>query len=452
MLRYTPWLLVLAACGRLGFDAEGRQAGDAGQDAPPPGPGPVSVTISVGGNPIASAYVVVVASDGATEILRTDTAGRAATTVTGATTLHIAYEVVPDVMAPEWAVRSFHEIGGGTDLVIGGTEAASSASMQLALPANGAATTYRVAGPLRCELGGESSTPMVTTQFDPTCQGAAVPVVAMSDDRWLDAGTIQLVPAGTASPTGTWLPATSRTVVVDVPTFVGGLASAVLYGGPDELELGGNEVETDGGPATVPIASAPFTVDRMQVTVVSEVAGPPTAQLAGRLAYLDAPAEVGGEISFDGSAFAPPIEHVAFAASTRTLAWGTAGTPSANTVATSLLLFEASSGAQVTWMSYAPGTTTQFELPVLPAPLDQLVPATAPQEMYGVILSRVDSWDYRELVSRIDRDLNLFTSAGPSELFPALALSIRLAPMVTARSQPRLVDVVAPRNARFERP
>lgn len=442
--------LGLVACGRLGFDTEDRM------DVPdPPGPGPVTVTINVEGAPIAGAYVVVVDADGVTEVLRTDAAGKVATTVLGATTIHVAYELGtapdPSVATSAWSVRSFLEIGGGTDLVIGGTKGeAAGDALTVDLPINDAATSYHVRGPVRCGVGGDNTGPMVTMSFDAACTGMTVPVLAASDGAWLDAGSILLEAWTSVAPSGTWSPGTDRTVRLDVPTAVDGMASAGLYDvrGDVELELGYAEIPTDGTPAVLPIASAPFTPDRVQITVIAGFADPTPTELSGHLAYLDAPAEVGGEIVLDASVLAPAIEYMAYAPSTRTVLWGTDAPPAAGAVVTSVLAFDTAGGVPVDWMFYAPGSATEVAVPVLPAPLDQLTPSGAPPSMYGVLVTEVDGRSHHDLVSTIDRDLNPFTSQSPADLISdPLAISLRVAPGVGARRRGRLLDALVPRRA-----
>lgn len=457
-MRAAILCLLVAGCGRIGFGGGGGgdddPTPDGGADAPPTGqPVTVSVTGAGGepgaGDPIVGGYVVF-EGPGGSEVVQTDQDGNATGTLTDVTAIHIAYEVelgsafVPGGIASAWRVASFYDVAGVSSLVVGADSAFETPQpISVTLPASAGATAYQVLGPIRCDLGGAGATTVVAGGYLPACGGETVPLLAMSDaGEWMDVGTMALAPGASKVAAGGWSPGVEHKIqFANVPAgteYAAALLATTLS--PTNLvSLGEGEAVPVGGTANVQFDGAALVPDRM-ITYVAQ-----DDKIAAQIGFLAPPPEVAGVRTVPGSSLPRTIDTVMFDLPSRTAAW-TYGPATAATaeVVSSVVSFETPGAAWVDWSSYTRATATTQTLPVLPAPLDVLVPSATTDFEVGVSLASVPGQSYQETLARVDRDFNFFL--GELLFLDAtrdFALSFRLLPKATARQAPGARDVRA---------
>lgn len=452
VVRLAVAFVVLCGCGRIGFMelADDQPPQDAPPDA---GPGTVRVEVTGGaldgnaGEPIADAYVVFVAADGMREVARTDASGIASTFVTGATTVHVAYEATPAgtsaVLSPvKWRVTSYAQIGGGTVIQVGAPAGfgggGTGDTITVNLPALAGATEYWVIGPGRCGIDGTSITPSFTQWFEGRCNGDPARLYAAArtptSTSWLDAGDVTLAPGAVISPTASWQPAATYRIridgIADGTSVNAGLLEA--RGTEDALEIGYDEVASVGGTAMLAFDGPAVPVEQIRGELTKD------AGTSLQLVRAVAPPDVAGTRSLDPGLFSTAIESLIVDPQSAAMQW-TYGPPTQTpgVVVASFEVFDTPGGEQVEWFGYHPVATTSSVLPELPAPLDTLRPAMGATIQGIVMLVDLGGGDYAQAVTRIDRDFSSYLMVS-TEIPVGAAASVRIIPGKTARVAPRV--------------
>ena len=401
----APWIVVAlcaSACGRIGFDASSGGGGDGGGGSDGGGIDPRMIEITVlgeentpiEGQPIANATVVFVGDD--VQIRATDSAGIARAMVLGPTTVHVAHR--RQTTGPTWRYFTLADVPGGTALSVGYTPETTIAeivSLSVTVPGYPATASYRLVGPLRCNVSGGGSGVQIGAVIT-GCAGESIPVVALAYDEGtgqdlasLDAGSIVVTEGASYAPNGTWQP-----LVVERVQYPG-LPSSVAAGALLTSDAGGERFVLGESPAFdiagehVDVIDA---IDRPIELVTVGYKGVGATSFEGVAAELPPP-PVGGVRSVDTSRLVKLVETRAPTA--RGVTWTYLALPRSPTIVFARLFYMTSAGETVDWSLVVPGDATSMDVPVVPA-LDELVPATAADG--GFLVYARDPIDYATLL------------------------------------------------------
>lgn len=378
-------MLALASCGRLGFNDGRSITGDGG----PGGSDAVRVVVLTndtvtpltppmgGGMPIA-ATVLVDRGTGALERLLTDAQG----SVTLATDGLVAYHVVHG-SGNAWQVTTV-ATGATGKVQLGGILIAPGGKMSVALPSGGG-TTFQASMPRRCADLYDIYGSTVPVSYDGLCEGQMVRMIGfasnnLSNERYIDAGLIQLVQGTTATVTGSYavmpaysikftnLPAGAQSVAADVLARSDLDLTQLKSGSADSTSVTGTS-------ATLTTAAAPGA-NALHVKVSMGRAGSAFSSTTEQIASVafSAPPISG---SFDASTLLAPFTAFDFDPQLNlTWAGGSGGT----------MIIVHLSSEEFTWDAYLPPTATSLAFPTIPADIG----FSTSRRVYTVDVTRID--------------------------------------------------------------
>jgi hypothetical protein len=366
--------LLLAGCGRVGFQEIAGHSGD--DDAGGGGSNAITLVVTSdetssapGGAPITGATVMIERSTGALpERLATDATGTVQFAAAGVAALHVAFR-----SGPGWRVYSVQAPPSGT-IALGGRSLTTtfSHSMRFALPDNGSSNFWLHLG-ASCAIPPKYGSPSFTLGYVPACEGKTTRVIAFTtapgttQDRFIDVGDVTLTNGAMKTVTGTYAQPAAYTVqLTGLPGLVGS-AGAGIYArsGLDLTHLGGDyDVVTTpgGGTVNVPTTAAPGG-NTLWVSMRADL----PIQYDSSSERI-APAVVAGQMIFDARTMVPLFSQLMLTAPPSVSWTGGAGQGT-------ILALEITSGT-LQWDAYLPPSATSARFPSLPSDLGVPVPAS----------------------------------------------------------------------------
>jgi hypothetical protein len=400
-------LVLVAGCGRLGFDAQLVDGdGHAGGDA---GPGTIAVRVTgegaMAGSPIGGAHVLV-ERGGAIDRVATAQDGSASFTVTGPTTFHVAYPV-----GMSWRVYTVGAARAGSTVQLGGsTDVPLSNAMTFSLPAFGSPGSYTL------RLGRCASPPVYdgsstfAIRYDLSCEGKTVHVYAFSAgsivDRFIDAGDVPLVAGSSHTVTGAYTTLPPHTVrVMNVPAAASYLTAQLMLAAGDDvtdLEVDVASAIPEGSNATLAVSA--ISIANTLVVTANGFNGLPLSSYSKQSTPISAAT---GDVAFDAAAMLPMLTQLTIAPAPDGLAWQPS-TPAG------LLYWIDALATAVHWTAYVDAGVDHLAFPELPVDLA----AATPDAWYiaDVQLLAIPNAKASTLVQTIDRDrIGLAPATGWSE-------------------------------------
>ena len=412
------WLalcLLVAACGRVGFDEQrgngGAFDGGALDGARAPdsydGPGTIDLVVesegSNAGAPIDGADVLVENGSG---FDRTTTAadGTASFSVAGPTTFHVAY-----LVSGLWRVYTINAARAGSTVTLGGQPggAATSASMTLSLPAGAGGTyTYSLG---RCSNPPNSGGATFAFSYPSTCEARTVHLFAYdlsTADGYIDAGPLTLTANSTDTVPGPYQPMTSHAVhVANLPANTQSVYATI------ELAQGGDLIILDPDSATNATPNG--------TTLDTTVSAPPTGNLLelqfngiqsdpiSAFGFEFVPTDTAGNVSVDAAGALPVFTAMTTSPATAGIAWSPL-------VSAGVIYTVDATAANVHWTAYVNAGTDHVAFPALPAGLAAASPASWNDA--NVTLYDVPGKNAATLVTTIDHDPTLLDLATSSNI------------------------------------
>lgn len=366
--------LLLAGCGRVGFEEiAGRGGDDAGS-----GGGSNAITLVVtsdetastpGGAPIAGATVLVEHGAGTLpERLTTDAGGTAQFAAAGVVACHVAFR-----SGPGWRVYTIQAPPSGT-IALGGRSLTTTFShgMKFALPDNGSSNFWLNLG-ASCAIPPKYGSPTFTLGYVPACEGKTTHVIAFTtapgttSDRYIDVGNVTLANGAMKTVTGNYLQPTPYSVQITGMPGVIGSAGVGIYArsGLDLTHLGGDfdSVSTPGGgTVNVPTSAAPGGN-----TLWVSLRGDLPIQYESSTDRI-VPATIAAQMTFDARTAVPVFSQLTLTAPPSVSWIDGAGQGT-------ILALEITSGS-LQWDAYLPPSATSARFPDLPSDLGVPVPAS----------------------------------------------------------------------------
>jgi len=367
--------LLLAGCGRVGFQEIAGHSGDL--DA---GGGGSSNAITVvvtsdetstapAGAPIAGATVVIERGTGALpERTTTDARGTVQFTAAGVAAFHIAFR-----SGPGWRVYTVQAPPSGT-IALGGRSLTTTFShgMKFALPDNGSSNFWLNLG-ASCAISPKYGSATFTLGYVPACEGKTTRVIAFTtapgttQDRYIDVGNVTLANGAMKTVTGNYAQPTALTVqLTGLPGLVSS-AHAGIYAraGLDLTALGGdyNSVATPGGgTVNVPTSAAPGG-NTLWVSTIGDL---PIQYESSSDRVV--PATIAAQMTFDARTMVPLFSQLTLTAPPSVSWTGGAGQGT-------ILALEITTGS-LQWDAYLPPSASSARFPSLPGDLGVPVPAS----------------------------------------------------------------------------
>jgi hypothetical protein len=307
----VPWVIVLVACGRIGFEHTG-----SGPDDDDPGMISLRVTtddavdpaVSQAGFPVRGATVLIDRGNGGYDRIATDALGSAQFAAASVRAFHVVYHDpylwrVYTVAVPH--VREI-EIGG---------RAFQTNTMTVSLPAGVANDSYQLQTIRGCGFFSSGTTPMVEVRYRRGCEGKTVHALSYAfqpdNSRYLDAGDLTLSNGTSQTVTGSYLPLGMQTIQLENLPSATAFASVEIFArsAGDLVPLSHAPASATlqglGGRATVAVAPGG---DTMMVRVSTSLLPGPSITGASS-SYITA-ASAGASTSFDASILLPMFESI----------------------------------------------------------------------------------------------------------------------------------------------
>ncbi len=361
------------ACGRVGFDANSRSEGaDGGTDGATTYPATITLRVYGGGEgtpwgqPLANATVLV--DDGDLQTLSTDADGLVTATIDAPARVQVGYLVSVGMPAQEeWRLYAFEEVTGGTSLELGSRSAPPDAlvSITVNVQAYPGATTYQMHAPVRCGIGGSTTSTAIVNAFA-RCIGESIPIFAVAYDNtntaiaWLDVGTRAVIAGATYTPATTWQPLSVETIGYrQLPANVRVYSKLAMDGG-------GGRVFTSPqgtlvmGDRDLDLGTFSTTNDTM-LTIYQRQSPRSEGYVFERLPPL-----ASGLRLFDSSRMAPLLD----AYTLDPVTWTVGAAPRSATLQLVQLEYMATDGRHAFSLHFLPRDTRSLPREVLPSPLD----------------------------------------------------------------------------------
>jgi len=358
MTRAWP-LLVLAGCGRIGFDDQGA----AGDGQMPPS-GHITITLKTdrfasdpANLPVADAYVFVA---GRATLQRTDAAGTVDVLSDGGDTIHVAYR---DPV--RWRLYTIVAAPTATHVDIGGRVLASTAiqTMNVIVPAGG--STYELRLPKRCaQTAAGSGSTTILVVYDAGCEGEAVAAAAIAYDAsnnpsGLSVMTLQLTSGQTVVWNGAYLAdAVALFSATNIPAGPSSMDLTVFWLDPggDVVDLGEPSLTTQSTATTATLSAKVMTGgNAIQLSAAYGAGGTKGVLLAG-LGSATTP--------IDASDFLAP--YLGVVGSGRTAQWMRYTNETRPDPDLQILEGLIGSPTDLLWTAIVPAQTLSMTLPVFP--------------------------------------------------------------------------------------
>ncbi|HEX7841387.1 MAG TPA: hypothetical protein VF469_28105 [Kofleriaceae bacterium] len=403
--------IVLAGCGRVGFQDVGSGSGGDG------GGGGTGDTITLvlasdasssgpAGTPLAGATVLIERAGG-TDRIATDATGTAQFSAAGVVAWHVAIR-----QGQGWRIYTMVGPPSGTIELGRRPDSGTNHTMTFVVPDNGS-SSFWLHLPEACGFPPKEGSATFTLGYDPACEGKTTRVIAFTrppnaaQDRYLDAGAVTLTSGATRTVTGSYAALPTYPIQVSNLPSLASSVGAGIYArtGLDLTLLGGDfaSATPQGGAATVSATAAPGG----NALWISTQGNLPIQYSSSSDRIV--PSMITAQTSFDARTMVPLFDSLVL---TRppTMAW--TGGEGQGTI----LAVEITSG-QVQWDAYLAPSATSVTFPALPADLG----APVPQSFDFASVARLDipGATTADLVPTIDRawpswpnDPTLFPAAG----------------------------------------
>jgi hypothetical protein len=407
-------VLVVAGCGRIGFDRHTPTEVLDGDASIPSDEIAIELKSEYGLGPVNGADVLV-DRGGSLDRFKTDQDGVAFVPATTPTTIHVLFDRINEGSPGYWRIFTLVAVPPGTVVRLGDRPDPALFSASITVPTTSGNPDYQLRVARHCGNSAYATSHTFVLEYYAYCSTTPIHAVvttrpAGTGASWYDAGTISLseFPSPTI-PTGTYVAMAMYTLqLTNVPAGLPSLTpelAQVSTDGADYFELDRPTSVANPTPTTtLQIAAMPGT-NELRLIATGASANP--ASTTSQLAPI---APVGTTLAFDAGGLLPLLDTLVLDPSGSHAQWGPSITPPPGPA---IVAFDAQVG-QDAWTSYLPVGATDVTFPSLPSDLAAAIP-TPPWYVAQAAVIAMPAATPRDLYT-IDGDWQTWQTQRPSPL------------------------------------